>query len=714
MLSLFVLAMTSPSFLLATLNETAHTMKSLNSAILPKAEKIEHLTEIQGTKLEDPYAWLRDKNWPKVEDPKILNYLNAENAYTKSIMGPYQKQQDALYQEIIGRIKLDDSTVPIQKNNYYYYSRTEKDSNHPIYCRKQNSLTAPEEIILNANDIALNKSYFNLAEMQVSQDHQKLLYSADYTGAERHTIRVKNLKTGKELPDTVENSLGSVFWNKNGTGFFYTKVSDKWRTEEVYFHKLGDDQKNDVLLYKELDETFWVSLDQSSTQRFIFIDSSSKDSTEVRYIDLNQDKIEPVLIQTRKKDHQYAVDQQGDLFYILTNDTGKNFRITTTPLSHPDQSHWKEFIAHNPDVYLTDLGLYQQHLAVSAKENGLTKIKIIHLPSNQESIIQFPDPTYEADLTFTTFDANGARITYSSLVTPRSVLEYSFADKKLNTLKTLEIPSGYNKDLYHSERVFATSKDGTKVPISIVYKKSLFKKEGKNPLYLYGYGAYGSAVPVRFRTDILSLLDRGFVYAIAHIRGGDDMGYEWYESAKFLTKWNTFQDFISVADYLVQEKYTSSGNITISGASAGGMLIGVAINERPELYKAAVADVPFVDVLNTMLDDTLPLTPGEFKEWGNPKDPKYFQYIQSYSPYDNVKKQDYPALYVTAGLNDPRVTYWEPAKWVAKLREMKTDNHLLLLEINMDTGHAGESGRFGRIKELTKEYLFILMIYNMI
>ncbi len=700
------------SFLILLITYSASAL-STSAPIPPKAEKISHTTQILGEKLEDPYFWLCSKHWPKIEEPEILNYLKAENTYTEAILKPYQKKQDALYQEMLGRIKLEDTSVPVQKDNYYYYSRTEKNSNHTIYCRKYGSLTAPEEIILNGNTLALNKSYFNLGRKAISQDHEKLAYAADYTGAERHIIRVKDLKTNLELKDQIENTSGDIFWNKEGTGFFYTQLSDRLRVEEVYFHQLGDDPKNDMLIYKEPDHTFWVSLSQSATKRFIFINSASKDSTEVRYLDLENPNLSPTLIEARKNNHQYSVDHHDDLFYILSNDTGKNFRIATTPIVHPEQMHWKELIAHNPNIYLKNINLYTKHLVVSTKEQGLSKIKIIHIPTRQEEIIQFPDPSYEASLVDTTFDAEGARIVYSSLITPDSVLEYEFATKKLNTLKTLEIPSGYNSNDYQCERVFATQQDGTKIPGSLFYKKSLFKKDGKNPLYLYGYGSYGLAVPADFKTEILSLVNRGFVYAIAHIRGGDDMGYQWYENAKLLTKWNTFNDFIAVADYLVDQKYTASGNITIAGGSAGGMLVGVVINKRPELFKAALASVPFVDVLNTMLDETLPLTPGEFKEWGNPKDPKFFQYIKSYSPYDNIKKQHYPNLYVSAGLNDPRVTYWEPAKWVAKLRNMKTDNHLLLLDIQMNAGHAGESGRFGYLKEIAKEQLFILMSYGL-
>lgn len=700
------------NFQTVTNHHAQNFMKELNPLMPSKAEKIPHVLDINGQQLTDNYFWLRDKNWPKVADPKILKFLNAENAYAQAFFKQHQTEFDKLYQEITGRIKLEDRSVPIKKDQYYYYSRTEKDSNHTIYCRKEGSEQANEEIILDANALAKDHSYFSLGTWEVTHDHQKLLYSADITGGDRYTVKVKDLKNNQLLPDTVENTFGAVIWNKAGTGFFYAKLSDHWRTEEIYFHKLGDNQAQDTLLYKERDPLFMVSLDQSNSERFLFITAESKDTSEIRYIDLDlkQDKPEPVLIQARHEEHLYHVDHHGDLFYILTNDKGKNFRLVTTPIQNPSQASWQEMIAHNPKIYLNEFSLYKNHLALSSKEGGLTKIQIIDLNTKAKDDIQFPDPTYEASQIFTTFGDKGLRISYSSLIAPSSVLLYDFNDKKLATLKVQEIPSGYDKSLYQSERIFATSKDGTQIPISLVYKKSLFKQDGNNPLYLYGYGSYGSAVPASFRHYVLSLLDRGFVYAIAHVRGGDEMGYDWYESAKFLTKRNTFDDFIASADFLVNKHYTTAGNITISGASAGGMLIGVCVNERPELFKMAIADVPFVDVLNTMLDDSLPLTPGEFKEWGNPKDPKYFQYIKSYSPYDNVKSQSYPPLFVSAGINDPRVTYWEPAKWVAKLREMKTDNNLLLLDTNMDAGHAGASGRFGRAKEIAKEYLFIFTI----
>lgn len=705
----------------------------------PKAEKIPYIMRNHNDERIDDYAWMRDKAWPKVEDPKILAYLTAENNYFDAFMKQHQIKLDNLYQEIIARIQLEDSSVPLQKDDYFYYNRTEKSSDYSIYCRRKGTLQAPEEILLDANELAKKFKFFSIDALRVSDDHQKLLYSIDTTGADRFTVYVKDLNTGQTLSDAVDNTLGSVFWNREGTGFFYAKLSDNWRTEEIYYHRLGDNKANDTLIYKEKDPLFWLGLDQTGSKRFIVIESESKDSSEARVIDLDdpqnkeistspnkERKFKVQLIQARKNDHRYTVDHHGTLFYILTNDKGRNFRLVTTPLDATDDSHWQELIPHDPKIYLNDFDLYQNDLVLTSSENGLPQIKVLRINSKTSlpilknivskdiKGIQFPDPSYDASQSYTTFDAKGFRIDYSSLVSPDSVLEYDFESGNLKTLKVREVLGGYQKDLYQAERVFATSVDGTKVPISLVYKKSLFKKDGSNPLYLYGYGSYGSGIAPNFKSQVLSLLDRGFVYAIAHIRGGDDMGYEWYENAKFLKKRNTFDDFLSAASYLAQEKYTQEGNISIVGRSAGGMLIGVCINEKPQLFKAAIADVPFVDVLNTMLDETLPLTPSEFKEWGNPKSAEYYYYMKSYSPYDNVKRQAYPALLVWAGLNDPRVTYWEPAKWVAKLREMKTNDNLILFHTNMDAGHAGSSGRFDQYKEVAKEYLFLLLMHQVI
>lgn len=682
----------------------------------PTADKIPTVLKAQGEEWVDDYAWMRDKSWPEVQDPKILSYLNAENAYSQGFFDHYTNDFNKIYNEIVGRIKLKDSTVPVKKDNYYYYSRTEEDSEHAIYCRKKDSLESPEEIIFDSNAMSKGKSYYDIGTILVSQDNQQLLYSEDLSGADRYTVRVKKLTSGETLSDQVPDTLGSVIWDKQGKGFFYAKLSDQWRTKEAYYHPLGGKPERDILLYREEDPLYSVGVGQSHSKKFLFITAASKDTSEVRYIDLDTfDPVKhrpPILIQARKNQLLYSADHHGELFYIHTNDNCKNFRLVTAPINTPSQEHWQEVIPCEKDKYLSDFTLYQNHLVLTIREKGLNQIKIINLATKEEDNIKFPDVDYEAEDIFTTFDAAGARISYSSLITPDTIFEYDFKTKKLNTLKVMEIPSGYNKDLYQAERIFIPSKDGAQVPISIVYKKDLFKKDGKNPLYLYGYGSYGSAIPSGFRPSILSLLDRGFVYAIAHIRGGDEMGYEWYESAKFLTKRRTFEDFIAAAEHLAKQKYTTLGEISITGRSAGGMLVGVCVNERPELYRAVVADVPFVDVLNTMLDDTLPLTPGEFKEWGNPKEKDIFEYMKSYSPYENVKRQAYPAMYVIASINDPRVTYWEPAKWVAKLREMKTNDNLLLDYTNMSAGHAGASGRFSQIKDLAKEYLFILLMFG--
>jgi oligopeptidase B len=686
------------------------TNEDLQKLKAPQAVKKPHSFTIHGETITDDYAWLRDNNWPDVKDQEVLQYLEVENSYYQQVMSSKKAQEEALYQELVGRIKLADKTVPIREDNYLYYSRTEENSNYSIYSRNKINDTQ-EEIILDTNLLAGNSKYFNLGAISVSPNHLKLAFSEDRNGAERFSIFVKNLENNLIQDEEISDTIGDICWHENNQGFFYTKLNDNWRSLEVYYHRLGE--KQDQLIYQEQDELFTVSIDKSSTKRFLFIDTRSKTSNEIYYIDLRSEDLTPQLMFKRKEDHLYDVDASLDKFYIRTNDQGKNFRLITLDLKEPKFELAKEVIAYNPASYLTSFNLYHNYLVASSTEEGLDKIKIFNLLDNKNHTLPFPDPTYLAYVIDTPYESEAVRFYYSSLNSPPSVMEYDFASGQINILKVTEIPSGYDKNLYHSERIFATSQDGTKIPISLVYKKERFKKDGSNPLYLYGYGSYGYAVPASFRSHVISLLDRGFVYAIAHIRGGDDMGYEWYESAKFLTKRRTFDDFTASAKHLIQEKYTSKGNIVIAGGSAGGMLMGVCVNEHPELYKAVVAHVPFVDVLNTMLDDSLPLTPGEFKEWGNPKELDYFSYIKSYSPYDNIRKQDYPHMFVTAGISDPRVTYWEPAKWVAKLREYKTDSNILLLETNMDAGHAGASGRFGYLLEIAKEYNFILKVFGL-
>ncbi len=680
---------------------------NMNLGNPPIAKKISHKINIHNQELSDDYFWLRDQKWPNVENKEILAYLKYENEYTEKYFKPLKSTVENLYNEIIGRIKLADRSVPVKNSdNYYYFRITEETSDYPIYVRKQ--LNNKEETILDQNQEAKGHKFFKIGALSVSSDGKLLAYSEDTSGNENFTIKVKDLRTKKILSDTIKDSISSIVWDKNNRGFYYIKVDDKWRKNKIYYHALESAQEQDTLIYEEKDPTFSVDLSKSSSEEYIFVCTSSNNSSEVRFIKANDSLHQLQLLIERREDHLYSVDQIHNDFYIHTNDMGKNFRLVRLSIKDYKSQEFIEVIPHSADIYLVGFNLYNDNLVITTKELGLPKITILNYDLLHKNAISFPDPTYTASVIYSCADDKGALVSYSSLNTPTTVFKYNFDSKKLTTLKTQEIPSGYDKNLYESQRLMATANDGVKVPISLVYKKDLLKKDGSNPLYLYGYGSYGIAIPPSFNSNMISLLDAGFVYAIAHIRGGDDLGFEWYESAKFMNKKRTFSDYIAVADYLVKQKYTHAGNIAIQGGSAGGMLIGVAINERPELFKTAIADVPFVDVLNTMLDDSLPLTPGEFKEWGNPLQEEYFDYIKSYSPYDNIKEQEYPALYVLAGLNDPRVTYWEPAKFVAKLRARKKDKNILLLETEMNAGHGGKSSRFDRIKEIAREYAFIL------
>jgi oligopeptidase B len=677
----------------------------------PVAKKIAYKRTIHNHIISDDYHWLRDTNWPKVNNKEILNYLKAENKYTEGFFQPHKKFQDKLYKELIGRIKLADRSVPIKKRNYYYFVETTKTSDYEIHLRK--NAQGKTEVILDENKESKPYSYFNVCTISISPNDNLMAYSVDTTGDEHYTVYIKDLTSKKSLKDTLKNVLGSIVWDETSSGFYYTKVNDKWRANKLFYHKLGNKQSEDKLIYHEKDQTFRIGLEKSSDYKYIIVAISSSTSVELRHIKSDDLTNKLQMLIERRDDHLCSVDHFHHYFYIHTNDKGKNFRLVRVDDQDYKRSNYQELIPHSDKIYLTGVALYDHNLIIETKELGLPKIHIMDYDLKRKDSIDYPDPAYAASVIYSCHNDDGMMIGYSSMKSPASILKYDFKTKKIKTLKTQEIPSGYNKDEYASERILVPSREkNIKIPVSIVYKKSLFKKDGSNPLFLYGYGSYGISISPRFNTSIFSLLERGFVYAIAHVRGGDDLGFKWYESAKFLKKRRTFHDFIDIARHLVKHKYTSAGNIAIAGGSAGGMLVGNAVNEAPELFRAAIADVPFVDVLNTMLDDTLPLTPGEFKEWGNPKEKEYFHYIKSYSPYDNVKAQSYPNLYVLAGLNDPRVTYWEPAKWVAKLRDTKTDSNLLVLETDMDTGHGGKSGRFDKFKEVAKKYLFVLTVFG--
>ncbi len=653
--------------------------------------------------MTDEYAWLRDKNWPKVTDPKILEYLNSENSYFNEKMTIYKDLEKEIYQELKGRIKEDDESYPIKKDNYSYFVRLEKNKDYPIFLRKNKE----EEILLDANILAAGKSSFALGDSEVSDDHNKFVYSYDDDGSERYSIEVKDLCLKEKLPDIIKETIGNIIWNKSSDGFYYVAVNENWRSDRVFFHKLGSKQTEDILIYHELDPGFHVNISRSSSNKYLFIETGNATSNETHYCLLENTNLQLAI--KRRADHLYTLDHINYKFYLLTNDKGRNFRlICLNEYNNFTPNNFQEIIEHSLEYYLTDIATYNQYLAVSKRILGLNKIEFYDIKSHELlGKVDFDEEVYEANIIYTTKDDNYLRIHYSSLTKPKSVLEYEFLSKNLYTRKTDEIPSGYDSNLYQAKRLWAKSDDGVNIPISMVYRKDCIK-DSPNKLLLYGYGSYGMAMPVSFRPNIISLLDRGFIYAIAHIRGGDELGFNWYESAKFLNKKRSFEDFITVAEYLINNKYTDKNSLSIMGGSAGGMLMGVALNLRPDLFKSAVALVPFVDVLNTMLDESLPLTPPEFEEWGNPADQEYYEYIKSYSPYDNVSAQKYPNMLVTAGLTDPRVGYWEAAKWVAKLRKCKQDNNILLLKTEMDSGHKGQSGRFNALKEIAMIYSFII------
>ena len=673
---------------------------TMNNIQPPKAAIINHLSSNHEETITDNYAWLRDKNWPKVTDTEILKYVTAENDYYTAHENKALEKE--IYEELKGRIKEEDESYPIKEDQFYYFQKISKGQDYPVLYRK---LDDKEEILLDCNILASGKSSFAMGTTETTRDHSKLAYSYDSDGSERYTIHVKNLNSKEDLSDIITNTIGDVVWNKSGDGFYYLPLEENWRRTRVLFHKLGTKQEDDSLIYQESDPVFSVHIEQSSDYEYLFVVTGSSTSSETHYL---KDGEELKLAIKRRPDHLYHVDHIKDKFYITTNDMGKNFRLVSSKDFTPE--NFQEIISHNPEHYLVDVNLYNQYIAVTKNILGLSNIEYYNLDTEKlAGSIPFSEEVYEANIAFTNKDDQFLRIIYSSLTTPKSVLEYDFVSKTLHTRKTDEIPSGYDHLAYEAKRLWVTSKDGVKVPISMVYRKDKISKGETNPLVLYGYGSYGYGMPINFRPNIISLLDRGYIYVIAHIRGGDELGYDWYESAKFLTKKKTFEDFIAVSEYLIDEKYTSSDKLSIMGGSAGGMLMGVVVNERPELFKSVIALVPFVDVLNTMLDDTLPLTPGEFEEWGNPIASKeYYDYIKSYSPYDNVRAQNYPTMLVTAGLTDPRVGYWEAAKWVAKLRALKTDNNLILLKTEMDAGHKGQSGRFKGLEEVAMIYSFIL------
>jgi oligopeptidase B len=681
----------------------------------PHAAKLAHQIEIHGDVIVDDYFWLRDK-----DAPGVMEYIEAENDYTEEVLAPHAVLKESLYQELKARVKEDDLSVPVKKDGYYYYSRVAAGKQYAIHCRKVGNLDSSEEIILDENQLAEGQPYFQLGTFSISPNHQLLAYAEDTDGSETYTLRIKNLETGELLPESIANTYYSLEWVNDNRTFYYTVLDENLRPYRLYRHTIGQPIARDELIYEEQDSQFFVGCDKSRDDRYIFLTTNGKITSEQYFVSADDPQGTFEIVTPRQKGHEYSATHHQGYFYILTNDRAQNFRIMRTLVSQPQQQYWQEYLPHDPERLLEGIDEFKDYLIISERYQGLGQLRAIEIHSKASHYLEFDDPTY---LVFGAanweYDTQTFRFGYTSLVLPMTVFEYDLrslsvgsAESRTKTiLKQNEIPGGYDPSQYHSERIFARSHDGVEVPISIVYRRDC-RRDGTHPLYLYGYGSYGASLDPGFSTNRLSLLDRGFVYAIAHIRGGSELGRHWYESGKFLQKKNTFLDFIACAEHLIAQKYTSAGNIAIAGGSAGGLLVGATINLKPELFKAAIAQVPFVDVLNTMLDDTLPLTQLEYDEWGNPADEEFYRYIRSYSPYDNVTAQAYPNLLITAGLNDPRVTYWEPAKWTAKLRSLKTDDNLLLLKTNMDSGHGGASGRYEYLKDIALEYTFLLSVFS--
>lgn len=673
----------------------------------PVAKVVPKVDTLHGEVRIDDYYWLRER-----ENTEIIQYLEAENEYTEAMMKHTEKFQKELYEEIVGRIKETDLTVPERGGDYYYYSRTEEGKQYRIYCRKRARLEAEEEILVDVNALAVGHEYCVLRALLASPNHELLAYTVDTTGSETYALYIKNLNTGKLLTDVIDSTSGSVEWANDNKTIFYTTLDEAKRPYKLFRHELGGDPKDDRLIYHEEDDAYFLDISKTRSKEYLLMGLGSMTTTEMHYLKADNPTGKFKAIHPRQHEMEYYVSHHGDRFFIRTNDNAKNFKLMETPVSNPSKKNWKVIIPHRDSVKIDGVDVFKNHLVVYERERGLKQMHVVNLASKEVHYVEFPEPVY----TFwpggnREFDTNLLRFTYMSLVTPRSVFDYDMGARTRELKKQYEVLGGYDPEQYQSERVFATASDGTEIPISMVYKKGVVR-DGSNPLLLYGYGAYGASMDPYFSSSRLSLLDRGFIYAITHIRGGGEMGRYWYDQGKLLNKKNTFVDFIACAEYLMSEKYTSRDNLVISGGSAGGLLIGAVTNMRPDLFKAVVADVPFVDVINTMMDPSIPLTVIEYEEWGNPNDKKSYDYIKSYSPYDNVEAKDYPNILITAGLNDPRVQYWEPAKWTAKLRALKTDNNILLLKTKMAAGHGGPSGRYDHLKEVAFKYAFILDLFD--
>ncbi|MCF4101474.1 S9 family peptidase [Gillisia sp. M10.2A] len=691
------------SFTFVTAQNKTELKKDITS---PKAEKIAKELVAHNMPRVDNYYWMNDR-----EDPKVISYLESENLYNEQMTSHTKEFQEKLFEEMKGRIKEDDESVPYKLNGYWYLTRFEKGKDYPIYSRKKESLDAPEEILFNVNEMAEGFEYYSLGGLNVSMDNKLVAFGVDTLSRRKYTIQIKNLVTGEILPEKIETTTGGSTWANDNKTLFYTKKDEQTlRSNQIFKHILGTDPSEDVLVFEEKDETYNTYVYKSKSRKYLIIGSHSTLTSEYRVLDANTPEGEFKIFQERQRGLEYGISHYEDQFYILTNkDKATNFKLMKCPVDKTGMENWVEVIPHRDDYLLEDIDIFEKFLVVSERNNGLNKIKITKWDTQESYYLPFDNETYTAYTSINPdFDTDILRYTYNSMNTPTSVVDFNMTTKEKVVLKEQEVLGGkFNKDNYTTERIWAPAADGTKIPVSLIYRKDI-ERNGGNPVLQYAYGSYGSTIDPYFSTARLSLLDRGFIYAIAHIRGGEYLGRQWYEDGKLLKKMNTFTDFIDVSRYLIDQKYTSSQHLYAMGGSAGGLLMGAVVNMAPELYNGVVAAVPFVDVVTTMLDDSIPLTTGEYDEWGNPNDLEYYSYMLSYSPYDNVGKHEYPNMLVTTGLHDSQVQYWEPAKWVAKLRELKTDDNILLLHTNMDAGHGGASGRFEALKEVAEEYAFLL------
>ncbi|MEM6963635.1 MAG: S9 family peptidase [Bacteroidota bacterium] len=681
----------------------------------PTAKKVAQELSIHDDVRVDNYYWMKlsdeQKNaeTPDDQTKDVLAFLNAENDYTKKMLAHTEKFQEKIFDEIVGRIKQDDESVPYKDNGYYYIIRYEEGKEYRIISRKKGNLEAPEEIMLDENKMAEPYAYYRIGGRSVSPNNKILAYGEDTLSRRIYTIKFKNLLTGEMLQDELENTTGSIVWANDNETVFYTRKDAALRSYQIWKHKLGKPQADDELVFHEKDETYSVYIGKTKSKKYLVLVAYATLTQEYQYLDANIPDGEFKMFEPRNREQklEYNISHFDDKWYIRTNLDAQNFRLMECPEYQTSKDNWKEVIPHRENVLLEGMDIFSDYLVLSERKEGITRLRV--MPTmGEEHYIDFGEDAYLAYTSVNMdFDTDIIRVGYTSLTTPNSTFDYNMKTKDFNLLKEQEVVGRYDKTQYQSERMFATARDGAKVPISIVYKKG-FEKDGKQPLLLYGYGSYGASMDPYFSSIRLSLLDRGFAYAIAHIRGGEEMGRNWYENGKLLKKKNTFTDFIDCAEHLIANNYTSKEQLFASGGSAGGLLMGAVVNMRPDLWKGVVAGVPFVDVVTTMLDETIPLTTGEFDEWGNPKDKAYYEYIKSYSPYDNVGELDYPSMLVTTGYWDSQVQYWEPAKWVAKLREVKKGDNPLLLHTNMDAGHGGAAGRFARHKETAMEYAFLL------